>query len=110
MTDSTAPIPSGVQNGRLPSTPSNCPIARLRAQTWVSRLWVPVSVLSFGLGRTSTMLSGPRLLALLAVGSYPSPAAEGRLWKYLPIGLPLLSVNDCPRSDDPTVFPSAVLM
>jgi len=30
----------------------------------------------------STTSSGPRLLAPVDVGSYPSPAADGRLWKY----------------------------
>ena len=42
------------------------------------------------------MLSGPRLLALVASGSYPSPAADGRLWKYCGSALPSLSVNDWP--------------
>jgi len=30
-----------------------------------------------------SLFSGPRLEALLEVGSYPCPAADGRLWKYL---------------------------
>ena len=34
------------------------------------------------------MLSGPRLLALVASGSYPSPAADGLLWKYCGNALP----------------------
>src|SRR5690348_10426589 len=73
-----APRPSEVQNGREPSTPSSLPTLRLAVQTWVSRLCVPVSDLSAGLGRMSTTFSGPRLDADVAVGSYPSPACEGR--------------------------------
>ena len=38
ITDSTAPTPSPVQNGRAPSTPSSSPTAALREQTRVSRL------------------------------------------------------------------------
>ena len=84
ITDSTAPTPSPVQNGREPSTPSSSPTAALRAQTRVSRLdLAPLSSSgSDGSPGVSTMLSGPRLLALVAIGSYPSPAADGRLWKY----------------------------
>ena len=44
-------------------------MARLRAQTWVSRLCLPVSSLTAGSGSVSTIDSGPRLLALDAVGS-----------------------------------------
>ncbi|BCJ68424.1 hypothetical protein Prubr_54450 [Polymorphospora rubra] len=77
-TASTAPTPSAVQYGRRPSTPSRAPTARLRAQTWLSRLRAD----SRGsVAWVSTTLSGPRLLAAVAVGSYPSPAAEGRDWK-----------------------------
>ena len=38
ITDSTAPTPSPVQNGRDPSTPSSSPTAALREHTRVSRL------------------------------------------------------------------------
>src|ERR1035437_8070108 len=66
-----------------------------------------------------TLFSGPRLDAPLEVGSYPVPAAEGRLWKYLgsasTTGLPLASlvgwpffrtgrVNPCPMRWEPTVL------
>src|SRR5262250_652640 len=68
-TASTAPTPLAVQNGRLPSTPSSTPTALLRAHTWVSRLCLPASSLLAGSGRVSTMDSGPRLLAPVAVGS-----------------------------------------
>jgi hypothetical protein len=54
------------------------------------------------------MLSGPRLDAEVAVGSYPSPAAEGRDWKYFGMASPLSSVNACPIRDEPTSRPSAV--
>jgi hypothetical protein len=69
-TRSTAPTPSAVQNGRRPSTPSSSPAALLRAQTWVSRLWLlpsPSSEFGSRLGspRVSSTLSGPRLLALV---------------------------------------------
>ena len=47
-------------------------------------------------------------LALLAVGSYPSPAADGRVWKYCTSALPSESVNDCPMSDEPTTCPLRV--
>lgn len=60
ITDSTAPTPSSVQNGREPSTPSRSAISLLRAQTVVSRL-VRSAV--------STMSSGPRLLAEVDSGS-----------------------------------------
>ena len=56
------------------------------------------------------MLSGPRLLALVASGSYPSPAADGRLWKYCGSALPSLSVNDWPISLLPTGFPSTSMI
>jgi hypothetical protein len=58
----------------------------------------------------STIDSGPRLLALLAVGSYPSPAADGRGWKYCTSGLPSESVNDCPTRDEPTTCPLLALV
>ena len=32
-------------------------------------------------------------------------ASEGRLWKYLGIGLPLASVKDWPMSEEPTALP-----
>ena len=48
------------------------------------------------------MLSGPRFDAEVAVGSYPSPAADGRDWKYRRSGLPSLSVNAWPISEEPT--------
>src|SRR5262249_20656424 len=87
ITASTAPTPPPVQNGRDPSTPSNWPTAALRAHTVVSRLGLkPASdadlpaVSCAGSAGVSTMLSGPRLLALDESGSYPVPAAEGRLW------------------------------
>src|SRR5262245_474449 len=101
-------MPSLVQNGRDPSTPSSLPIARLREHTCVSRLWVPSSFLSFGSGSVSTTLSGPRLDALVDVGSYPSPAADGRDWKYCGRALPSLSVNSWPMSALPTVLPFTV--
>src|SRR3954452_7713220 len=96
ITDSTAPTPPLVQNGREPSTPSSSPIVLLRSHTWVSRLCLPSSGLPWsslapGTGSVSTMDSGPRLLAAVEVGSYPSPAADGRLWKYCLSGLPSLS-------------------
>jgi len=47
-----------------------------------------------------TLFSGPRLEAPLEVGSYPVPAADGRLWKYLgsgaTTGLPWASLVGCP--------------
>src|SRR5258705_13154421 len=67
-TASTAPTPSLVQNGRAPLTPSRSPTALLRVHTWVSRLSLPLSG-SAGSGRVSTVLSGPRLLADVAVGA-----------------------------------------
>jgi hypothetical protein len=113
-TRSTAPTPSLVQKGRLPSTPSSRPTARLRAQTWVSRLWLPASgapssSTAPGTGKVSSMLLGPRLLADVDVGSYPSPAADGRLWKYCGSGLPSGSTNNCPMILLPTGLPSALL-
>ena len=48
------------------------------------------------------MLSGPRFDAEVAVGSYPSPAADGRDWKYCRSGLPSLSVKAWPISEEPT--------
>ena len=60
ITDSTAPTPPPVQNGRAPLTPSSSPTAALREQTSVSRL---------SLSGASTMLSGPRLLAPVDSGS-----------------------------------------
>ena len=76
ITDSTAPTPPPVQNGREPSTFSSWPIARLREHTWVSRLGLkPASdgsvpgISLAGSAGVSTMLSGPRLLAPDAVGS-----------------------------------------
>lgn len=51
------------------------------------------------------MLSGPRFDALVDSGSYPAPAADGRLWKYCGSALPLSSVNDWPISVLPTGFP-----
>src|SRR3984893_5745250 len=116
ITDSTAPTPSPVQNGRDPSTPSSWPAAALREQTSVSRPALnPASegglpaLIWAGSAGVSTMLSGPRLLPLDAVGSYPLvPAADGRLWKYCGSGLPLLSVNSWPISLLPTGFPLTV--
>jgi hypothetical protein len=59
-----------VQYGREPSTPSSCPTARLREQTSVSRLGLLSSTsLVAGSSNTSTMLSGPRFDAEVAVGS-----------------------------------------
>src|SRR5664279_1877908 len=84
-------------------------MARLREQTWVSSRWVPVSPLTDGSGSTSTIDSGPRLLAEDAVGSYPAPAADGRDWKYCGRALPLLSVKDWPISFDPTTLPPTVI-
>src|SRR6478735_3804191 len=112
MTDNAAPTPSPVQNGREPSTPSSSPAASLRVQTRVSRLGLkPLSSLgSEGSPAVSTMLSGPRLLALVASGSYPSPAADGLLWKYCGSGLPSLSVNDWPIRLLPTGFPPASMI
>ena len=55
------------------------------------------------------MLSGPRLLADVDVGSYPSPAADGRLWKYCGSGLPSASTNNWPMILLPTGLPSAPL-
>src|ERR1700739_2514068 len=70
ITDSTAPTPPPVQNGRDPSTPSSCPPAALRVHTCVSRLGLnPASEADLpadscaGSAGVSTMLSGPRLLA-----------------------------------------------
>jgi hypothetical protein len=60
ITESTAPTPEVVQNGRVPSTPSSSPIALLREQTWVSRP---------GVSGVSMRLSGPRLDAPVAKGS-----------------------------------------
>jgi hypothetical protein len=101
-TPSTAPTPPAVQYGRDPSTPSSLPTSMLRVQTWVSRL---------GLSLVSTMDSGPRFEALVAVGSYPSaPAADGRDWKYCVSGLPFLSTKDCPISELPTsVLPAVTI-
>ena len=76
ITDSTAPTPPPVQNGRDPSTFSSLPIATLREHTWVSRLglnpaWTDRRLAPAWPGQpgVSTMLSGPRLLAPIAVGS-----------------------------------------
>src|SRR5664280_833106 len=70
-----------------------------------------------------TLFSAPRLDAPLEVGSYPVPAADGRLWKYLgsgaTTGLPEASlvgwpffrtgtVNACPIREEPTVVPPRV--
>ncbi len=52
------------------------------------------------------MLSGPRLLADVDVGSYPSPAAEGRLWKYCGSGCPSGVANDWPMIRLPITVPS----
>src|SRR5262252_4252904 len=87
-TASTAPTPPGVQYGRPPSTFSSFPMSKLRVQTWVSRLGFPVSPATDGSGRVSTAFSGPRLDAAVAVGSQPSPALDGRDWKYCSSGLP----------------------
>src|SRR6478609_11299612 len=109
ITDSTAPTPSPVQNGRAPFTPSRAPTAALREQTRVSRLAL-YPLASFGCDGSagvSTMLSGPRLLALVARGSYPAPAADGLLWKYCGSALPSLSVNDWPIRLLPNGFPPA---
>src|SRR6201997_3256345 len=76
MTDRTAPTPPPVQNGRDPSTPSSWPTAALRVHTCVSRLGLkPASDVDLpaascaGSAGVSTMLSGPRLLALDDRGS-----------------------------------------
>src|ERR1035437_10904140 len=62
-----------------------------------------------------SLFSGPRLEARVDVGSYPRPAAEGRLWKYFgsasTTGVPLASlvgwpffrtgrVHPCPTQED----------
>src|SRR5262249_53731794 len=113
-TASTAPTPPAVQNGLPPPTPSRSPTALLREQTRPSRLRLPApapapSALRAGSGNVSTTLSGPRLDALVAVGSYPSPAADGRDWKYCTSALPSWSVKDWPMTALPTVLPSAPL-
>src|SRR5208283_1663019 len=76
ITDSTAPTPPPVQNGRDPSTPSSWPTAALREHTVVSRLGLkPASDADLpaascdGSAGVSTMFSGPRLLAPDEVGS-----------------------------------------
>src|ERR1700756_5725586 len=76
ITESTAPRPPPVQNGRDPSTPSSWPTAALRVHTCVSRLGLkPASEADLpaascaGSAVVSTMLSGPRLLALDDRGS-----------------------------------------
>ncbi len=43
---------------------------------------------------------GPRFEAPLAIASYPSPADEGRGWKYPG------PANDWPMSEEPTATPS----
>ena len=53
------PTPPPVQNGRAPLAPSSLATSWLRVHTRVSRL---------GLSGPSTMFSGPRLLALVAMG------------------------------------------
>src|SRR5579884_1699698 len=114
ITDSTAPTPPPVQNGRDPPTCSSSPTSLLREHTRVSRLGLnpaaagvaPAASLAGSAG-VSTTLSGPRLLAPLPVGSYPSPAADGRLWKYWANGRPAASVNDWPISRLPTGLPLA---
>ena len=72
-----------------------------------------VVALVAGSSKVSVMLSGPRLLALVAVGSYPvstlAVAADGRLWKYCGSGVPLSSVNACPMSVEPTRCPAVPL-
>src|ERR1700738_4455063 len=116
ITDSPAPTPSPVQNGRDPSTPSSWPTAVLREHTSVSRPALnPASdadlpaLIWAGSAGASTALSGPRWLPLDAGGSYPLvPPADGRLWKYCGSGLPLLSVNSWPISLLPTGFPLTV--
>src|SRR5450432_1327194 len=108
ITESTAPTPSLVQYGRCPSTPSSWPTAMLREHTCVSRLSLPLSLLLLGSGNVSMMLSGPRLLPALDVGSYPAPASDGLVWKYFVIGSPLASVNLCPSNEDPTGVPFAL--
>ena len=69
----------------------------------------------------SSLFSGPRLEAEVASGSYPVPAADGRLWKYagsaavttLPsasfLGFPCTMtgrVNAWPIRADPTGLPT----
>src|SRR6201987_5012896 len=115
ITESTAPTPPPVQNGRDPSTPSSWPTAALRVHTCVSRLGLkPASDADLpaancaGSAGVSTMLSRPRLLAPGDVGSYPLPAADGRLGKYCGSALPSLSVNSWPISRLPTGLPLAV--
>ena len=80
-TASTAPTPSGVQNGRAPLTPSSSPTATLRAQTWVSRLCVPVSVLSVGVGQgvhdvLRAEVAGAGRRGVVAVAGRRRPALE----------------------------------
>ena len=73
------------------------PAARLRAQTWLSRLGPPPAA------APSTTLSGPRFEAPEAVGSYPP--ADGRDWKYWTSGSPSASVKDWPIRALPTTAP-----
>ena len=71
------------------------------ADGWPSR----PTVLTPATNPISSGLDGPRLLAPDELPSYPAPAAEGRGWKYCGSGLPLLSVNSCPSSSEPTSLP-----
>ena len=105
ITDSTAPTPSPVQNGRDPSTPSSCADGRaarahLRQQAGLEP-GVGRRFAGFDRrvgGRVDDALRA-EVAPLVAVGSYPlAPAADGRLWKYCGSGLPLASVNSWPIS------------
>ncbi len=70
--------------------------------------FLPSGVLTPGTKPISRGLDGPRLDAsptvMLSVADEVT-ASEGRLWKYLGIGLPFLSVNGWPISDEPTSLP-----
>jgi hypothetical protein len=54
----------------------------------------------------SSGFDGPRLDAPDDAPSYPVPASDGRGWKYWGSGFPLLPVNSCPSSAEPTSLPS----
>src|ERR1700739_2960908 len=115
ITDSTAPTPPPVQNGREPSAFSSWPIAKLGEHTGVSRLGLNPAVEGSAPGASlvgsagvSTMLSGPRVVGPDASGSEPFPGADGLVWKYCGSGLPSLSVNDWPISLLPTGFPDTL--
>ena len=75
-------------------------VTPLNSAIWVLRSAITAMRSSF---------SGPWLVPEEEVPSYPSPAAEGLLWKYSGSGFPSSSVNDCPISDEPTSSPSFVV-